>query len=204
MNLSKIVLAVALGGSFSTSVFADTNVALGANVVTNGPGFDLPSVTWGAGNFQPSSIVNGTPLPDGTQWNEGTAFWTGSSSGDVADTITITLAALSNINSIQLQADDNDSYNVSYLSGSNWVNLTTIGTSGSWGLATRPILTLGSPITTSEFQITAAGGDGYYAVGQFIANGTIAAVPEPETYAMMFAGLGLLGFMVRRQKNSDA
>jgi len=27
-----------------------------------------------------------------------------------------------------------------------------------------------------------------------------AAVPEPETYAMMLAGLGLLGFMARRQK----
>lgn len=29
---------------------------------------------------------------------------------------------------------------------------------------------------------------------------TVAAVPEPETYAMMFAGLGLLGLMARRRK----
>jgi hypothetical protein len=28
----------------------------------------------------------------------------------------------------------------------------------------------------------------------------VAAVPEPETYAMMLAGLGLVGFMVRRRK----
>ena len=29
---------------------------------------------------------------------------------------------------------------------------------------------------------------------------TVQAVPEPETYAMMFAGLGLLGFMAKRRK----
>jgi PEP-CTERM motif-containing protein len=31
-----------------------------------------------------------------------------------------------------------------------------------------------------------------------------AAVPEPETYAMMLAGLGLMGFIARRRKQQDA
>lgn len=31
---------------------------------------------------------------------------------------------------------------------------------------------------------------------------TVTPVPEPETYAMMFAGLGLLGFMARRKKRA--
>jgi len=31
-------------------------------------------------------------------------------------------------------------------------------------------------------------------------NVSVAAVPEPETYALMLAGLGLLGFMARRKK----
>ena len=31
----------------------------------------------------------------------------------------------------------------------------------------------------------------------------VAAVPEPETYAMMLAGLGLLGFMARRRKQKE-
>lgn len=36
----------------------------------------------------------------------------------------------------------------------------------------------------------------------FLDNVTITAVPESETYAMMLAGLGLLGFIVRRRKES--
>lgn len=42
--------------------------------------------------------------------------------------------------------------------------------------------------------------DGDLAGGQFV-NQTIAAVPEPETYALMLAGLGIVGFAgVRRRK----
>jgi len=43
---------------------------------------------------------------------------------------------------------------------------------------------------------------------QFTLDGTylasIAAVPEPETYAMMLAGLGLLGFVARGKKKAQA
>jgi hypothetical protein len=30
----------------------------------------------------------------------------------------------------------------------------------------------------------------------------MAAVPEPETYAMLLAGLGIIGTIIRRRKNS--
>jgi hypothetical protein len=33
-----------------------------------------------------------------------------------------------------------------------------------------------------------------------VSAGNIAIVPEPETYAMLLAGLGMVGFMVRRIK----
>ena len=33
---------------------------------------------------------------------------------------------------------------------------------------------------------------------------TVSAVPEPETYAMMLGGLGILGFVARRRKKQDA
>jgi hypothetical protein len=33
---------------------------------------------------------------------------------------------------------------------------------------------------------------------------SVAAIPEPQTFAMMLAGLGLLGFVTRRRKNKPA
>lgn len=40
------------------------------------------------------------------------------------------------------------------------------------------------------------------AVASFAAAASAAPVPEPETYAMMLAGLGLVGFMARRKKSA--
>jgi hypothetical protein len=49
---------------------------------------------------------------------------------------------------------------------------------------------------TSEAGYGLSGSMGGYPVSQTIT----AAVPEPETYAMMMAGLGLVGFMARRRR----
>jgi hypothetical protein len=58
-----------------------------------------------------------------------------------------------------------------------------------------------------------AGWNAYDATGKLVPGGTMqgtlpnmqtitAAVPEPETYAMMMAGLGMIGFMARRRRAS--
>ncbi len=39
-------------------------------------------------------------------------------------------------------------------------------------------------------------------VGMLLDNVNVTAVPEPETYAMMLAGLGLVGFMARRRRKA--
>lgn len=53
------------------------------------------------------------------------------------------------------------------------------------------------------FSTDATHGSAITTITNFYAPGT-APVPEPETYAMLLAGLGLLGFMARRRKNIAA
>lgn len=50
------------------------------------------------------------------------------------------------------------------------------------------------------FEDLQGGGDRDYNDIQFKVTNVTAAVPEPETYAMMLSGLGLLGFLARRRK----
>ena len=42
------------------------------------------------------------------------------------------------------------------------------------------------------------------AAGKYYADVALAPVPEPETYGMMLAGLGVVGFMARRRKKAQA
>jgi hypothetical protein len=43
-------------------------------------------------------------------------------------------------------------------------------------------------------------GQGYFDNGGGLTVGIIEAIPEPEIYAMLLVGLGLLGFIARRRK----
>lgn len=63
----------------------------------------------------------------------------------------------------------------------------------SWGGITGVFDANGNAV--SNFSVTSTSGFDY---------ATTAPVPEPETYAMMLAGLGLLGFAARRRKLKEA
>jgi hypothetical protein len=177
---------------------ADTNVALGATVLLNGSDFGQDP-GWGNGVLAAgSTITDGISFELGHQWNQGTVYWHDT---QATDNILIALSHTSVINSIFLQADNNDQYKIEYHGADHlWHDLTTVGPVNppiNWGLG-NVNYTLGASVTADGFRITGVNGDNLYAVSEFQANA--APVPEPQSWAMLAAGFGLLGMMARRRK----
>ena len=74
---------------------------------------------------------------------------------------------------------------------------TLIGTTGSPFFTASPTLLPGAYDLQVSGTLTAT--SGLYGVSVNF-NSTTAPIPEPETYAMMLAGLGLMGFVARRRR----
>ena len=205
MKLKVCVSVAALSLSGLMPAYAENNVAIGGLVTFDGPGFGNYSSTWGAGSLaNAQSLTDGVFLPTNQQWNLGTVFWNGNVGGDPYNFVTVQLNQLANVSSLTLQADNNDDYGIEYRNNQgNWVSLISLVPPRSWGLETTHQI-LSSPISTDAFRIRSVGGDGYYSVSEFQALGTVPAVPEPETYALLLAGLGLISAAVNRRKAKQA
>lgn len=76
----------------------------------------------------------------------------------------------------------------SYGSYSNWIQF-------AYNYTSAPTL-----LFTSGMSVD--GTDNFIDYNDPMVSGTIGLVPEPETYAMLLAGLGLLGFSVSRRKQN--
>ncbi len=96
---------------------------------------------------------------------------------------------------------DDTSY---YIAGGFDVVLASVATVGDYNDSGWNTFTFGSPYT-GYFEIGIYNvQDNEFPSQLFIKNVTtdnVSAVPEPEAYAMLLAGLGLLGFSVRRKQS---
>jgi hypothetical protein len=85
------------------------------------------------------------------------------------------------------------------LNGSSIFNGSASGTSWSQNLLSGLSLLQGN--NTLTFNSLAVGDIGAHIDNVSVMQTSVAAIPEPETYAMFLAGLGLLGFAARRRQS---
>jgi hypothetical protein len=72
------------------------------------------------------------------------------------------------------------------------------------GTSTTSAFHTGVPSNAADIYPTTAAADGLLLKVDGSNTFTATPVPEPETYAMLLAGLGLLGFAARRSKQKAA
>jgi hypothetical protein len=200
----KQLLAAILGiGLLAGAPAYGSNVALGkpasgVSVAVPSSGFDGVSFsTLTDGLFLPEVIQASPAGVIGNGWQDGTVWWTSAVANAGNQGLEIDLGGLFEISGFRVQTDNNDFYQVQYLSGGSWTALAAmVPPVTGFGMVTRDLI-LGSAIVTDRLRVFAFGGDGAYAASEIQAFGV--PIPEPGTYLMMLAGLGLLGVVVRRR-----
>ncbi len=98
-----------------------------------------------------------------------------------------------------------DPTSMSSTEGENFTQQSDFSIVVSGGANQYPIYTIGSDLTAdgiTGFRLEAISGrqplNGNFSLSEFVVS--TSPIPEPETYAMLLAGLGLLGFVVVRRK----
>ena len=98
--------------------------------------------------------------------------------------------------------DNGDAINVNYnAGGEQWNGATSFSSAGSVNSALNfYFLTNSSGVAASQATVSQYAGTFSFDTATAQLTYATAPVPEAETYAMMLAGLGLVGFMVRRRR----
>jgi hypothetical protein len=144
--------------------------------------------------------LGGTGHGDPGNWNvngtNGPNFLGFNGFGGYSEVVTFT----SGVNSVSLDfsrsnGSTNATITLQAFNGDTLLGSTTaeLGSINTWST-----LSLSFPSITSISWAGFGSGAHYYGVDNFTFSA--AAIPEPESYAMLLAGLALLGFMARRRK----
>jgi hypothetical protein len=169
----------------------EVNVALGKSVTHIGTGTMYGDI---------STLVDGAFLPRGTDWDDGTVYF-----HELGEYVEINLGSIYEIKSFIAQADNNDTYRISYhdLSDNSWKVAWSIPQYNDNGMQTRPNpadnsekYVLPAPITTDILHFYATWGDGKYSFSEIQAYSTVVPVPP----AILLFAPGLLGLAGLKRK----
>ena len=188
--IAGIVLATATLGS--SAVMAQTTTPV---MVGNTP--QVLDLTTGSGFFGDTFGVNN----NGAMFSDRFTFSVNSTTGMDFDAI---ISSISHTADTGLDVTGLSLYRAAGGDGSGTGTLVTSGTSlqsgniDVWTLSTDN-LTMGNYYVLVSGNIVS---DASASFGGAVMMSPTAPVPEPETYGMMLAGLGVLGFLARRRKQA--
>lgn len=162
-------------------------------------GYSLIEGTSGVTN--PGLAGDGVFPADWAHWQTDSAWWEGT-----AEALTFTFDNTYAISGLKLTVDNNDFYRVQLsTNGTQWDNYDIVlafeGAVDSGQETFVRSVTTTAPVYKYA-RVFALTGDGLYSVGEVQFSGTAAAVPEPTTAALMFAGLAGVGLLARRRRVS--
>lgn len=186
-----IVLALLCAFSTSAAMSGD-NVALNKPVTVSGSGI---GVGWGGPLAAAGTVTDGLFLGNNHPWDVDTVYWSG-----LDAVVEIDLGGSFSISSFTIEADNNDTYRIDFRSGTSWQLAAAVPAAFNGGGLQLRVVDLPVPIFANALRISATGGDNLYSVSELQAFAQ--PVPEPETYALMLAGLGLVGAIARRRGRS--
>ena len=126
--------------------------------------------------------------------------------GDFTDVFTFTPSATFGSTAqaflANLSVTGSDSSSIKFTSANlNGIGLTGFGGPTVFGYAQGEVLAPTSVLFNGPLVLTVVGTTKGGSYGGVL-NLNLAPVPEPETYGMLLAGLGILGFLARRRKQS--
>jgi hypothetical protein len=187
--IAGIVLATATFGS--SAVMAQTT----ATPVTVGNSPQVLDLTSGSGFFGDTFGVNN----NGATFSDRFTFSVNSTSGMDFDAI---ISSISRTADTGLDVTGLSLYRAAGTDGTGTGTLVSSGTSLQSG--NIDVWTLSSDnLAVGNYYVLVSGNlvsDGSASFGGAVMMSPTAPVPEPETYGMMLAGLGVLGFLARRRK----
>lgn len=198
----RLATTMTITAAWSSTACADTNIALGKLATLVG--------TFGSDSSLSTTVTDGLFLPKDTEWQAGTVWWDGTLFPN--NVIEIDLQGTFTINSLVVQADDNDAYLLEYRSSGGVWNVAWQVPNYDFepfGMQTRPNpndnserFALANPViaTALRFSGNLNDGDTAFAVSEIQAYGSL--IPEP-TSLVILAIAGLHGVMRRPLKRKS-